>query len=234
MAKVIIFTGAGISAESGIATFRDSDGLWSNHRVEDICSADSLQRNRAETIAFYDQRRIELKEAEPNHAHRMIQQLQARYPKQIVLITQNVDDLFEKAGCESVLHLHGFLTEVRCEGCGYLQDIGYHTLEEVGEQCPHCATLLRPNVVFFGEPAPRYQQLTEQMASCDYLVIIGTSGAVINMDMYLYDRSITAILNNLEPSEMINTELYHKVYYTRATEAIDEIVEEIEAFLDRP
>ncbi len=108
MAKVIIFSGAGISAESGISTFRDSDGLWENYRVEDICTAGCLKTNREETIGFYDMLRMNIKDKKPNYAHIKIKDLQDKYPNDIEIITQNVDDMFEKVGCIDVLHLHGF------------------------------------------------------------------------------------------------------------------------------
>ena len=109
MAKVIIFSGAGISAESGISTFRDSGGLWNEYKIEDICSAGCMQKNRDKTIEFYDKRRVELEDKQPNKAHRKIKKLKDKYPNDIAIITQNVDNLFEKAGCRDVLHLHGIL-----------------------------------------------------------------------------------------------------------------------------
>ena len=231
MAKVIIFSGAGVSAQSGISTFRDSDGLWEMYDIKDICTAGCLDSNRAETIEFYDKRRADIEFKEPNYAHKQIQKLKDMYSTDIAIITQNVDNMFEKSGCRDVLHLHGFLPEVVCESCGFKDDIGYEKLEDAYEVCPTCNNLLRPNIVFFGEAAPRYADMYKELSDCEMLVVIGTSGNVINTDMFLGGEIKLSILNNLEESDAINDELYSKVLYKKATEAIDEIVEDIKAFL---
>jgi NAD-dependent deacetylase len=125
MAKVVIFSGAGISAESGLSTFRDSGGLWEQYKIEEICQSGCLSWNRENTLDFYDKRRAQLNNAKPNYAHEQIAKLQAKYPNDIAIITQNVDDLFERAGCKDILHLHGFLPRLRCEECGATHLIGY-------------------------------------------------------------------------------------------------------------
>lgn len=232
MAKVVIFSGAGISAESGISTFRDSGGLWENYKIEEICSAGCLNWNYAATIEFYDKRREDIKDKVPNKAHKRVCKLAKKYPNEIKIITQNVDDMFEKAGCEDILHLHGFLREVRCESCGFLDDIGYAKLHEVYDACPRCSSLLRPNVVFFGEAAPKYSDMYKELSDCEMLVVIGTSGNVINTDMFVRNGIKKAILNNLEPSPVIDDTIYSKVLYKKATEAIDEIVDDVEDFLN--
>jgi NAD-dependent deacetylase len=232
MAKIIIFSGAGISAESGISTFRDSGGLWEQYNIKDICTSGCLETNREQTIEFYDKRRANIKNKVPNNAHLKIKELQDKYPNDIKIITQNVDDLFEKAGCKEVLHLHGFLREIYCEECGYKEDIGYGKLDDAWDDCPMCHNLLRPNVVFFGEQAPKYEDMFLEMDECKMLVVIGTSGNVLNTDMFLtskWSKSTIeySILNNLEKSDAINDKLYSKVLYKKATEAIDEIIEDI-------
>jgi NAD-dependent deacetylase len=231
MAKVVIFSGAGISAESGISTFRDTGGLWENYKIEEICSAGCLNWNYDATIEFYDKRREDIKDKVPNKAHKRVCELAHKYPKEIKIITQNVDDMFEKAGCRDVLHLHGFLREVRCESCGFLDDIAYAKLREVYDACPRCSQPLRPNVVFFGEAAPKYEDMYKELSDCEMLVVIGTSGNVINTDMFVRSGIEVAILNNLEPSPAIDETIYSKVLYKKATEAIDEIVADIEDFL---
>ena len=235
MAKVIILSGAGISAESGISTFRDSDGLWEEYDIKDICTVGCLVDNRDETIDFYDKRRLDLRGKEANHAHKVVASLKKRYPKEISVITQNVDNLFENAGlnAEEIIHLHGFLTEVECEDCGLVYDIGIKKLKEFNEgKCPECGSdSVRPFIVMFGEGAPKYADLNREIDDCELLVIIGTSGNVINTDALVgyVDRSI---LNNLEPSNAIYDELYSKVLYKPATLAIDEIAQDIEDFLN--
>lgn len=231
MAKVIILSGAGISAESGISTFRDGGGLWEKHKIEDVCYAGCLEKNRKLTIDFYNSRREELKNKEPNHAHKVIAKLKNKYKNQIAVITQNVDDMFEKASCSEVLHLHGFLRELRCEKCGNIVDIAYEKQDSTNEICPQCQNNLRPNIVFFGEMAPKYQDMYKEFDDCEFFVVIGTSGAVINTDMFLNPDIKVSILNNLEPSGYLMEEVYTKVLHKKATEAIDEIALDIENFL---
>jgi len=230
MAKVIIFSGAGISAESGIRTFRESDGLWEEYSIDAVCSAGCMERNKEETVAFYDARRLDLIDKQPNKAHRVIKELQEKYPTQIRIITQNVDNLFEKAGCVSVLHLHGYLTQVRCMECGYVKDIGYKKLQEAGELCHVCGGEFRPDIVFFGEAALRYAELDAELKDCEMVVVIGTSGYVVGVNSLAAYRK--AILNNLEPSDAIEEQFFEKVLYKKATEAIDAIAQDVEEFLE--
>jgi NAD-dependent deacetylase len=235
MSKVVILSGAGISAESGISTFREKDGLWDNHDVSIVCNYDSMQKHEEVTVAFYDNLRIKLKDKEPNAAHKAIAELKAMYKDDIAVITQNIDNLFEKAGIEheDVIHLHGFTTELRCQNdyCDFTKDIGYIAQNEFNSGiCPMCDSKLRPNIVFFGEAAPLYTSLNQELHDCELFVVIGTSGNVINTDA-LVGYVKYSILNNLEPSIAINDELYSKVFYQKATEAIDEIAYEIEEFL---
>ena len=234
MAKIIILSGAGVSAESGISTFRDSDGLWEEYDVKDVCTSGCLVDNRAETIEFYDKRRIELQDKEPNYAHKVLAALKVKYKNNIAIITQNVDNLFEKAGMveEDVIHLHGFLTKVECEECSVVYDIGYKKLEEsFNGKCPTCSnTKVRPFIIMFGEQAPLYSRLYEELNDCELLVVIGTSGNVVNTDSLVVHVK-NSILNNLEPSDAIFDELYSKVIYKPVTQAIDEIAHDISKFI---
>ena len=237
MAKIIIFTGAGISAESGISTFRDSGGLWEEYDVSVICQADSLKKNEKLTLEFYDKRRAELELKEPNLAHFKIAELKKEYPNDIAIITQNVDNLFEKAGLnkKDVIHLHGFMTEVRCrdKNCNLTFDIGYKKIENsFNGKCPTCYSKLRPNIVFFGEQAPMYQNLTNEMKDCEFFIVIGTSGAVVSTDNLVINTKYS-ILNNLEPSEAIFDKLYSKVLYQPVTKAISEISRDIHQYLNK-
>ncbi|MFK5937267.1 MAG: NAD-dependent deacetylase [Sulfurimonas sp.] len=234
MAKIVILSGAGISAESGISTFRDNNGLWEEYDVQVVCNYDSLEKNEDITIEFYDKRRAELEDKEPNHAHEVITQLKKRHPNDIAVITQNVDNLFEKSGLahEDIIHLHGFMPEVCCQNpnCSFLTDIGYKKQKEVFHGlCPNCSTHLRPNIVFFGEAAPKYEELQVELDDCELFIVIGTSGYVINTDRIVVNIE-NSILNNLEKSDAIFDELYTKVLYKPATQAIDEIAQDIELF----
>ncbi len=229
MSKIVIFSGAGVSAESGISTFRDSDGLWEKHDIADICTAGCLDTNREATLSFYDARRKDIEDKKPNLAHKIIVELKNRYPDRVSVITQNVDDMFERAGCSDILHLHGFLREIRCEECSFEEDIAYEE-QPRDRVCPACRANLRPNVVFFGESAPKYQDLYSELDSCEVFVCIGTSGAVINVDMISQYASYK-ILNNLESSDLINDEIFDEVYYEKATTAITKIAKSLERFL---
>ena len=231
MAKVVIFSGAGISAESGLSTFRDADGLWEKYRIEEICQAGCLSWNRENTLAFYDARREQLSTVTPNAAHHAIAKLQEKFSKDIAIITQNVDDLFERAGCKDVLHLHGFLPRLRCEECGVTHLIGY-TKQERTFTCKNCGGSFRPDIVFFGEAAPMYEHLYDAMEDCQFLAIIGSSGNVVAMDHFALHVKVS-ILNNLEKSDAINERVYSKVLYKKATEAVDEIVGDVERFLEK-
>lgn len=232
MAKVIIFSGAGISAESGISTFRDSGGLWDEYKIEDICSASCMQTNRDKTIEFYDKRRIELEDKQPNKAHKQIKKIKDKYPDEITIITQNVDNLFEKAGCKDVMHLHGFMTSIYCKACDYKKDIGYKKQRDAYTLCPKCKKdMLRPDIVFFGEQAPMYKKAFKEIDNCEFLVIIGTSGNVINTYMFLNPKIKHSILNNLEPSDAIDDKLYSKVLYKKVSLVINETIEDIENFI---
>ena len=231
MAKVIILSGAGISAESGISTFRDSNGLWEKYKIKDICTVGCLHKNRKATIDFYDYRRSELKDKKPNYAHEVVAKLKNKYPDDIAVITQNVDNMLEKANCKDVLHLHGFLQEIRCVNCNNIVNIGYEEQFKKYEICPKCSGFLRPNIVFFAEDAPKYINMYNEFYDCEVLVVIGTSGAVINTDRLLTSKIKFSILNNLEKSVFLNDSLYSKVLYKKASLAIDEIAKDIANYL---
>ncbi len=228
--KIIILTGAGISKPSGISTFRDSGGLWENHKIEDICSAGCLDTNYDATIKFYNQRRVDISDKSANKAHITITRLKDKYPDLIEVITQNVDDLFEKAKCKDVLHLHGFLQEIKCMSCDKIVNIGYELQGDSNITCKSCGGKMRPNIVFFGEMAPKYEEMHKKLEECGLLVVIGTSGYVIDVS-YLTNYSDISILNNFESSDAIYDECFEKVYYECATSAIDKIEEDIEEFI---
>jgi len=236
MAKVIILSGAGLSAESGISTFRDSGGLWDQYDVSVVCNYDSLEKNEALTLEFYDKRRKELATKEPNKVHIEYAKLKKRHPDDVAIITQNVDDLFEKAGLEEseVIHLHGYLPEVRCRNphCEAVYNIGYKSIYDFhGGFCPKCGEKLRPNIVFFGEMAPMYERLNTEIQTCECIVVVGTSGNVIGVNT-MANFIEHSILNNLEESAAIEHQLFDKALFKPATEAVDEIVADIERFLN--
>lgn len=169
--KIVVLSGAGISAESGISTFRDSDGLWENHRIEDVASPEGFQRNPKLVLDFYNLRRRQLKEVHPNEAHKILVDLEKYYDVQV--ITQNVDDLHERAGSTQVVHLHGELKKVRPinnETITYQweDDLNIGDTDEKGVQ-------LRPHIVWFGEAVPKMEEAIDIASSADIIIIIGTS-----------------------------------------------------------
>ncbi|HIO96101.1 MAG TPA: NAD-dependent deacetylase [Campylobacterales bacterium] len=226
--RVYILSGAGLSAESGIKTFRDSNGLWENYRVEEVCSVQGFIDDRQKVLDFYDARRADLETKEPNHAHKQLAKLKDTYPKSVVMLTQNVDDMLEQAGCKGVIHLHGTLTDLRCEACRTVFKIGYRSQE--GVTCPKChSDAIRHNVVMFGESAPAYAYLSTLYDEADMVVVIGTSGNVIDT-AYIAQLVDHSILNNLDVDQH-HDQYFKKVIYAPATQAIDEICELIEEFL---
>ncbi len=175
MKKIVVFTGAGMSADSGIATFRDADGLWANYRIEEVCTPEALARNRATVIGFYNQLRRELFEKSPNAGHRALVELEEGFDVQIV--TQNVDNLHEQAGSSRILHLHGELMKLRSErNPDLIVPIGGWE-QRLDDRAPDGA-LLRPHIVFFGESVPMFDRATQIAAEADIAIVIGTSLAV--------------------------------------------------------
>lgn len=178
--KITVLTGAGVSAESGITTFRDSDGLWENHNVEDVASIEGWYRNRELVLDFYNARRAQLADVRPNAAHLAIASLEDEFD--VTVVTQNVDNLHERAGSTRIIHLHGELTKVRPENCfndrdGYSEetvfDIGFDAIE-VGDKAPNGAQL-RPHIVWFGEAVPKIDSAIDAVEAADIILIVGTS-----------------------------------------------------------
>lgn len=201
--NIVILTGAGVSAESGVATFRGPGGLWEGHRVEDVCTPEALFRDPELVHRFYDERRAKLASVEPNAAHRALARLDQAWPGELLLVTQNVDDLHERAGSQRLVHMHGELKSALCAACGNRTDWEDALPPETG--CPDCGTpALRPDIVFFGE-MPYHMDLIERaLARADLFVSIGTSGAVYPAAGFVqtarYHGAATLELN-LDPSE---------------------------------
>ena len=175
MTKIVVFTGAGVSADSGISTFRDSDGLWANYRIEDVCTPEALVRNRAQVIEFYNIRRRELFSVEPNAAHRAIAELEQHFDVEVV--TQNVDNLHERAGSTRVTHLHGELMKLRSERNPELI-VPIEGWEQTLDARAEDGALLRPHIVFFGESVPMFDAATRIATEADVMIVVGTSLAV--------------------------------------------------------
>ena len=178
--KILVLTGAGVSAESGVSTFRDSDGLWENHKVEDVASIEGWYRNPSLVLDFYNERRAQLADVKPNAAHYAIAELENEYD--VTVVTQNVDNLHERAGSTRIIHLHGELTKVRPENScnerdGFSEktvfDIGYDSIH-LGDNAPN-GTQLRPHIVWFGEAVPKINAAIDAVETADIMLIVGTS-----------------------------------------------------------
>ena len=190
MKKIVVLTGAGISAESGIKTFRDSDGLWEGHYVMEVASIDGWYKNPSLVLDFYNKRRAQLKEVEPNQGHLLLAALEKDHD--VTIITQNVDNLHERAGSKKVIHLHGELLKVRSTKNPHLiydwtEDCNIGDLCELGSQ-------MRPHIVWFGEDVPLIQEAAELISECDVLVIIGTSAGLMafapdNAQIFYIDKN---------------------------------------------
>ncbi|HEX6142944.1 MAG TPA: Sir2 family NAD+-dependent deacetylase [Geminicoccaceae bacterium] len=178
--RIVVLTGAGISAESGLPTFRGAGGLWEGHRVEEVATPEAFARDPATVHRFYDLRRRQLQEAavEPNPAHRALAELEAGFPGEVLVITQNIDDLHERAGLGHLIHMHGELLKARCGACGAVHpwrgDLGHLP------PCPACGRpgRLRPHVVWFGEMPLEMERIGAALGASDLFVSIGTSGNV--------------------------------------------------------
>lgn len=177
MEKIVILTGAGISAESGLGTFRAAGGLWEQHRIEDVATPEGFARDPALVHRFYNARRQAAARARPNAAHEALARLQRDYAGEVVLVTQNVDDLHEAGGAERVLHMHGELASALCAACGHR----WPAPDEMhpGEPCPACgAPKGRPDIVWFGEMPYHMEEIMAHLESCTLFAAIGTSGQV--------------------------------------------------------
>jgi NAD-dependent protein deacetylase/lipoamidase len=172
MKKLVVLTGSGISAESGLKTFRETGGLWENYDVQEVASPEGWARNREVVLQFYNERRAQLKDAVPNAAHTGLKELEKDFD--VVIITQNVDNLHERAGSRNVLHLHGLLTQARSTQLPDLvYDIGYGEIN-IGDTCEK-GYQLRPNIVWFGEAVPAIEEAASIVATADIFAVIGTS-----------------------------------------------------------
>ena len=232
MKKIVVFTGAGVSADSGIATFRDADGLWAQYRVEDVCTPEALKNNRAQVIEFYNMRRRESLSKQPNEGHIAIAKMEEW--AEVIVITQNVDNLHERAGSKSVLHLHGELMKLRSERDSNL----IYDIEDGWEQsldaCAEDGALLRPHIVFFGESVPMFDPACRIVQDADVLIVVGTSLAVYPAAMLVrYAKSGVPIYvvdpGNPDTSIIRNNPLTH--IKARAAEGMPELAERLKAEL---
>lgn len=204
MGKIVILTGAGISAESGLGTFRDSGGLWAQHSIEDVATPEGFARDPALVHAFYNARRQQAAVALPNAAHQALARLQADLPGEVVIVTQNVDALHEAGGALDVLHMHGTLAGALCDACAHRWPAP-ETMNP-GELCPGCGRAsARPDVVWFGEMPYHMEQIMDHLAAADIFAAIGTSGQVYPAAGFVQEAAAAGahtVEMNLGPSDL--------------------------------
>ena len=226
MKKIVVFTGAGVSADSGISTFRDADGLWANYRIEDVCTPEALKRNRALVVEFYNKRRKELFSVEPNAAHLAIAELEKHFDVEVV--TQNVDNLHERAGSTRVTHLHGELMKLCSERNPELV-VPIEGWEQTLDARAEDGALLRPFIVFFGESVPMFDRATQIAAEADLMIVVGTSLAVYPAAMLVrYARTgvpVYVVDPGTPDTSMIRNPLTH--IKARAAKGMPELVKQL-------
>jgi NAD-dependent deacetylase len=228
---IVILTGAGISKESGLDTFRDTDGIWAKVRLEDVATPEGFQRDPRVVHNFYNARRRALNEASvaPNPGHLALARLEREWPGPVLLVTQNIDNLHERAGSRQLLHMHGEVQKARCQGCGgvfaWYEDLG------VGDTCPGCGLQggLRPHVVWFGEMPLDMDRIYAALEACSLFISIGTSGSVYPAAGFVsharqFSEAHTVELN-MEPSA--GATLFHQTIYGAATSIVPAYVERI-------
>lgn len=227
MEHIVILTGAGLSAESGLGTFRDKEGLWTRYNIDEVATPQGFARNPKLVHEFYNARRANCRQAQPNPAHTALADLQHFAPDRVTLITQNVDDLLERAGASGVIHMHGLLTNALCANCGHR----WAAPEEmrITDACPSCGQCsTRPDVVWFGEIPYYMQQIEDALATADLFVAIGTSGNVYPAAGFVQDasaRGARTLELNLENSA--TTALFDETRLGPASVTVPEWVAEI-------
>ncbi len=228
--RVVVLTGAGISAESGLRTFRDSNGLWENHKVEDVATPEAYAANPELVYKFYNARRAQLQEPSvtPNAAHQALSRLEKQVGKDFLLVTQNVDDLHERAGSQRMIHMHGKLLSARCINSGES-----HRWEESFDettQCPCCTPsgVLRPDIVWFGEMPLQMDDIILALTKADLFISIGTSGQVYPAAGFVQvakDSGARTVELNLEPSD--GCDLFDESYHGPASQVVPNFVDSL-------
>ncbi len=227
--NIVVLTGAGISAESGVSTFRESGGLWEQHRIEDVATPEAFARDPDMVQNFYNMRRAQLFSVEPNKAHIALGKLEQFFDGKVTIVTQNVDNLHERGGGKNIIHMHGELAKVRCTECRSI----FEWMEDCTQQvaCPACGSVpaLRPHIVWFGEMPFQMDDIENLLYECDLFISVGTSGNVYPAAGFVsavrsYGKAHT-IEVNLEPSE--GASLFAEKRHGRAGDLLPALVDEL-------
>ena len=226
--SIVILTGAGISVESGIASFRDKNGIWAKADWREYATPSGYARNPAKVHDFYNKRRRSLVETKPNAAHIALSRLEAEFNGSFLLVTQNVDDLHDRAGSQKLIHMHGELNSALCEACGLRSR--WHTDMSINSRCPMCDSVgrIRPDVVWFGEMPYQMDTIYRALRQADLFIAIGTSGHVYPAADFVEEAKLSGartIELNLEQSE--NADSFDERIYGKATEIVPTFVEGI-------
>ncbi|MGY8986114.1 MAG: Sir2 family NAD+-dependent deacetylase [Sphingomonadales bacterium] len=227
--NVVVLTGAGISQESGLNTFRGHEGLWENHRVEDVATPEAFIRDPELVYRFYNHRRENLKNVEPNLAHFALSKLEEEFEGNVTIITQNIDNLHERGGSNKILHMHGEVTKARCYKCGDVHPWDYDF--DGGTSCPSCKIkpALRPHIVWFGEMPFFMNEINFALEQADIFISIGTSGNVYPAAGFIAQiRTIGSALTvelNLEPSE--GSHLFDVKHHGLATKTVPKFINKL-------
>ena len=226
--RIVILTGAGLSAESGLATFRDKGGVWAKYDYREVATPEGFARNPALVHEFYNMRRRDLKRVAPNAAHKALARLEREHPGEILVVTQNVDNLHEAAGSQNLLHMHGELTKVFCtncrKGCGWTDELS------IDIACPTCGKAggMRPDIVWFGEIPYHMEAIVGALARADLFISIGTSGNVYPASGFVAEAKTNGahtVELNLEPSEGVT--MFAEAIHGPASQVVPAYVEEL-------
>jgi len=226
--RIVILTGAGLSAESGLSTFRDKDGIWAKHKIEDVATPEAFARDPEAVLEFYNSRRKGARGVKPNAAHQALARLEADFAGDVLTVTQNIDPLHERAGTKNLIHMHGEILKVLCAHCG-----ARHPWEAdltVDLVCGACnrAGGMRPDVVWFGEMPYRMEEIYAALGSCDLFISIGTSGNVYPAAGFVAEARATrahTVELNLEPSEGIS--MFAEAIHGKATQVVPAYVDSL-------
>ncbi len=229
--KIVVLTGAGISACSGVSTFRDADGIWSRVSIDDVATPEAFARDPARVHGFYNDRRRALldPQIQANSAHKALAVLEKTWPAEVWIVTQNVDDLHERAGSENLIHMHGELIKARCDACSGIHR--WRTDLSVDSRCPVCNRIgnLRPDVVWFGEQPQAMEMIYQALKDCQLFISIGTSGTVYPaagfVDAVAARPQVRTVELNLQPSE--GASLFAETRYGPASQIVPEFVAEL-------
>ena len=223
--KITILTGAGISAESGIKTFRDANGLWENHKIEEVASPKAFSESPQTVWRFYKQRYFQLSEVKPNPAHFALKRLEQTFGDNFTLITQNVDGLHKEAGSKNVLEMHGNLHHCFCSVCFNNFLMKNMDLTKEVPICPQCNGFLRPDIVWFGEMPYFMDKIENALTNCDYFIVIGTSGVVYPAAQFLaIARHYGARTIGINKEKPANYHLFDEFFEAKAGELLPELV----------